>query len=78
MLALVRCKDETIHIGEDIRVTILRAGKRVTLGIDAPDNILVLREELFSKLSATERREFLKRRFKEANPLTQEATMKKD
>ncbi len=47
MLVLSRRAEEAIAIGEDIRVRVLgiRAGK-VKLGIDAPAELHILREEL--------------------------------
>lgn len=48
MLVLTRKKDEGIHIGEDIKITIVEISKdRVRIGIDAPDNVKIVREELF-------------------------------
>lgn len=47
MLVLRRRKNESILIGDDIRITILEtAGDGVRLAIDAPRNISILREEL--------------------------------
>ena len=47
MLVLSRKQSERIKLGKSIVVTVLRvSGDRVRLGIDAPSDILVLREEL--------------------------------
>jgi len=47
MLVLARKEDESIIIGKDIKITIVSVEKGVVkLGIDAPSNILILREEL--------------------------------
>ncbi|NWF66592.1 MAG: carbon storage regulator CsrA [Campylobacterales bacterium] len=47
MLVLARKEDESIVIGKDIKIKILGIDKGgVKLGIDAPSNILILREEL--------------------------------
>ncbi len=46
MLVLSRQKGEEIYIGDDIKLTILKAGTRVRIGIEAPDSIQVLRGEL--------------------------------
>lgn len=47
MLVLTRKQNEKIKIGENITVTVLRMkGKGVRLGIQAPDNMNVLRGEL--------------------------------
>jgi carbon storage regulator len=48
MLVLARKLDEAIIIGDDIRVTVVELrGRQVRLGIEAPDTVVVLREELF-------------------------------
>lgn len=47
MLVLSRKHGERIQIGDDVFVTVLRIGPHnVRLGIDAPKEILVVREEL--------------------------------
>jgi carbon storage regulator len=47
MLVLSRRKSEVIRIGEDIRIMIVRIGPNsVRVGIDAPRNLNVVREEL--------------------------------
>ena len=47
MLILTRKLDETILIGENISIKIVEIrGKQVRIGIDAPADILVLREEM--------------------------------
>ncbi len=47
MLILRRKKNESLLIGEDIRITIIDcAGDGVRLAIDAPKQISILREEL--------------------------------
>ena len=47
MLVLSRRKSERIKLGDAIVVTVVGiAGDRVRLGIDAPLDVLVLREEL--------------------------------
>ena len=49
MLVLTRNEGERILIGPDIVMTVVRIGQgRVRLGIDAPENVLVLRSELFA------------------------------
>ncbi len=54
MLVLSRRESERIRLGDSIVVTVVKvAGDRVRLGIDAPSDVLVLREEL-------ERREAVK------------------
>lgn len=48
MLVLSRKKGESIVIGEDVRVTIVEiiGGHKVRLGIEAPRNVPVHREEV--------------------------------
>lgn len=47
MLVLSRKESEKIKLGDDIVLTIVRvSGDRVRLGIDAPPELLILREEL--------------------------------
>lgn len=47
MLVLSRKENERIRLGDSIVVTIVRvAGDKVRLGIQAPPNVLVLRDEL--------------------------------
>jgi len=47
MLVLSRRASERIRLGDSIVVTVIRvAGDRVRLGIDAPADVLVLRDEL--------------------------------
>lgn len=47
MLVLSRKETERIRLGDSIVVTVVRvAGDKVRLGIEAPPDVLVLREEL--------------------------------
>ncbi len=47
MLVLSRRERERIKLGDSIIVTVVRvAGDRVRLGIEAPPEVLVLRDEL--------------------------------
>lgn len=46
MLVLSRKRDEVIRIGDEVRVRILSTGERVRLGIEAPTDINIVREEL--------------------------------
>ena len=47
MLVLSRRQSERIRLGDSIVVTVVRvAGDKVRLGIEAPPNVLVLRDEL--------------------------------
>ena len=47
MLVLYRKESERIKLGKSIIVTVVRvSGDKVRLGIEAPSDVLVLREEL--------------------------------
>ena len=47
MLVLSRRQSERIRLGDSIVVTVVRvAGDKVRLGIEAPPDVVVLREEL--------------------------------
>ena len=47
MLVLSRKLDETLMIGDDVKITVLGIqGNQVRLGIDAPKDISIMREEV--------------------------------
>jgi carbon storage regulator len=51
MLVLTRRSGETIRIGPQIVVTILGVnGSQVRLGVDAPKDVAVHREEVFERI----------------------------
>jgi carbon storage regulator len=51
MLILTRKKDESILIGDNIVVTVLGiSGNQVRLGIDAPRDVAVHREEIYLRI----------------------------
>lgn len=56
MLVLTRKVGERILIGNDVKVLVTEiSGDRIKIGIEAPRNILVIREELLTpKQSETE------------------------
>ena len=50
MLVLTRAKDETIRIGQDIEVRVIRLSRgRVKLGVTAPQHVHVVRGELLDR-----------------------------
>jgi len=54
MLVLSRKLNETILIGENIRVTLLGIdGDKIKIGIDAPKDVKVFREELLEATRST-------------------------
>ena len=57
MLVLSRKESQRIRLGESIVVTVVRTGRdRVQLGIEAPTDVLILRDELSQNESAPQRR----------------------
>lgn len=51
MLVLSRQSDETIIIGDNIRVTIVEVrGDKVRIGIDAPRDVAVHRQEIYDAI----------------------------
>ena len=51
MLILTRRAGESIHLGEDIIISVLSMkGKQVKLGIEVPEDLPVYREEVFKKI----------------------------
>lgn len=50
MLVLHRSVGESIHIGDDVIVTLVKSGPNgASIGIDAPRDVLILRKELLSQ-----------------------------
>lgn len=57
MLILTRKLGESITIGDDIKVSILGVrGRQVRLGIEAPSDVVVHREEIYVKIQAENRK----------------------
>ena len=51
MLILTRKAGESLHIGDDIKITIFSVqGKQVKIGIDVPGDMLVYREEVYQRI----------------------------
>ena len=55
MLVLSRKQTERIRLGDSITVTVVRvSGDKVRLGIEAPADVLVLRDELNDERSVSQ------------------------
>ena len=55
MLVLTRREDESLAIGPDIVVTVLSIkGGQVRLGVDAPPDVRIFREELLEEFEESE------------------------
>ncbi len=55
MLILTRRVGETITIGNEINITVLGvSGHQVRVGIDAPKDVAVHREEIYARIQAEE------------------------
>jgi carbon storage regulator len=53
MLVLSRKKKEALLIGEDIKITVISIeGDKVKLGIEAPENLSIYREEIYEAIKA--------------------------
>lgn len=51
MLVLTRKSGESIRIGDDVRIVLLDIkGHQIRLGIEAPDDVPIHREELYIKI----------------------------
>lgn len=51
MLILSRAKEQVVWIGDDIKIVVVEIrGDKVRLGIEAPKNIAVHREEVYVKI----------------------------
>lgn len=51
MLILTRKSGEGLFIGDDIRIIILEIrGKQIRVGIEAPSDVVVLREEIYRRI----------------------------
>ena len=57
MLILSRKVDEKIKIGDNITITLIEVrGDQVKIGVEAPKNVMVFRQEVFNAIQ-TENRE---------------------
>lgn len=51
MLILSRRPGESLHVGDDIKITILSVrGQQIKVGLDVPDHMPVYREEIYQKV----------------------------
>lgn len=84
MLVLTRKVEQKIRIGKDIVITILRVqGEQVSVGIDAPKHLQIVREELLpeyedmANLAAQRNRKSVFHKDTNPNPLLEEKTKQK-
>jgi carbon storage regulator (csrA) len=60
MLVLSRNTDEKIHIGDNIVITVVEVrGDRVRIGIDAPREVSVHRQEIYEAIHNSQERTLL-------------------
>ena len=58
MLILTRKANETLTVGDDVTVTILGVkGNQIRIGVNAPKEISVHREEVYKRIKAGEQQE---------------------
>ena len=58
MLILTRKANETLIVGDDVTVTILGVkGNQVRIGVNAPKEIFVHREEVYNRIKAEKQQE---------------------
>ncbi len=61
MLVLSRKIGQTIRIGDDVRVRVLGvSGNQVSLGLEAPDDVRILREEIVCAVESQNQRAALR------------------
>ena len=57
MLILTRKSGESITIGDDVKITVIEVkGKQVRIGIDAPRNYVIHREEVYIRIQEENKR----------------------
>lgn len=62
MLILTRRSSEVIRIGDEIKIVVLGTkGTQVRIGIEAPENISVHREEIYRRIQQERNKENLKK-----------------
>ena len=68
MLILTRRVQEAIMIGDDVTVTVLSVkGNQVRLGIDAPRNVEVHREEIYHRVKNSQETKYDSSKVSEIN-----------
>ncbi len=56
MLVLTRKNDESLRIGPNVRIRVITvSGRQVRLGIEAPPEVQVVREELYDRVAEANR-----------------------
>jgi carbon storage regulator (csrA) len=56
MLILTRKAGESLHLGDDIKITVLSVqGKQVKLGIEVPEDMAVYRDEVYQRIKEENR-----------------------
>ncbi len=51
MLILTRRPGESLHLGDNIKITVLGVqGKQIKIGLDVPDDMQVYREEVYLRV----------------------------
>jgi carbon storage regulator len=57
MLILTRKTNETLMVGDEVTVTVLGVkGNQVRIGVNAPREVAVHREEIYERIKSEERR----------------------
>ena len=71
MLILARSEGQSIMIGDDITITFLsRQGRQIRIGIDAPDEVSVHREEVYDRIQQEKAETTVKKERKNVNKPT--------